>query len=149
MLPEKLSNEVCSLRPNEDKLTFSAMFELNEKGTILNEWYGKTIINSDYRFTYDEIQSVIDNNSPVIEKEVSLKRNKITLDVNTFNSIIFLNKIAKKYREKRLEKGAIFFDKKEVGFILDRKKNPQKMTFFYKVTIFSVLYPLNPVFLRI
>lgn len=127
MLPEKLSNEVCSLRPNEDKLTFSAMFELNEKGTILNEWYGKTIINSDYRFTYDEIQSVIDNNSPVIEKKVSLKRNKIILDVNTFNSIIFLNKIAKKYREKRLEKGAIFFDKKEVGFILDRKKNPQKI----------------------
>ncbi len=127
MLPEKLSNQVCSLRPKEDKLTFSAIFELNEKGKILNEWFGKTVINSNYRFTYEEIQSVIDNNSPVIEKEVSLTNKKIILHDKIFNYIIFLNKIAKKYREKRLEKGAIFFDKKEVGFILDKSKNPQKI----------------------
>jgi len=107
MLPEILSNKVCSLRPNEEKLTFSAIFELNENGDILNEWFGRTVIYSDKRFTYDEAQEIIEGKESNYTKE-----------------LITLNNLAHKLRNNRLKNGAITFDKVEVKFKLDAVANP-------------------------
>ncbi|MFN4233421.1 MAG: ribonuclease R [Bacteroidia bacterium] len=107
MLPEKLSNFVCSLRPNEEKLCFSAVFELNEKAEIKSEWFGKTIICSDKRFTYEEAQEIIEG------KEGDFK-----------NEILILDKLAKKLREERFKKGSINFHSQEVKFRLDEKGDP-------------------------
>jgi len=107
MLPERLSNFICSLRPNEDKLTFSAIFDLNDKGKILKTWIGKTIINSNRRFSYEEVQEVIENKKGEYQKE-----------------ILILDSIAKEIRKKRMKNGAIAFDKKEVKFNLDEKGKP-------------------------
>ena len=73
MLPEKLSNGVCSLRPKEDKLCFSAVFEMNDKGEVLDEWFGKTVINSNRRFNYDEVQKIIENGEWRMENGKSQK----------------------------------------------------------------------------
>jgi ribonuclease R len=107
MLPERLSNFICSLRPNEDKLTFSVIFDLNEKGKILKTWMGKTIINSTRRFSYEEVQEVIETKNGELSKE-----------------ILLLDNIAKEIRKKRMKSGAIAFDKKEVKFNLDEKGKP-------------------------
>lgn len=107
MLPEKLSNELCSLRPNEEKLTFSAVFEMTEKGKILKEWFGRTIIYSDRRFHYDEAQEIIDNGQGDFVSELST-----------------LNNIALKLRKERFKKGAIGFETIEVRFKLDEKGKP-------------------------
>lgn len=107
MLPEKLSNFVCSLRPNEEKLCFSAVFELNEKAEIKSEWFGKTIICSDKRFTYEEAQEIIEG------KEGDFKSEILTLD-----------KLAKKLREERFKKGSINFHSQEVKFRLDENGDP-------------------------
>ena len=93
MLPEKLSNGVCSLRPKEDKLCFSAVFQMNEKAEVLNQWFGKTIIHSDKRFHYDEAQKVIETGKGPFADEI------LTLD-----------RIAKKLRGDRFRKGAIAFE---------------------------------------
>lgn len=107
MLPEQLSNMACSLRPNEDKYSFSAVFEIDEKGNIHHEWFGKTVIHSDRRFTYEEAQEIIEGKPDPLEKE-----------------ILFLDKIAKTYREKRIKKGAISFESEEMRFELDKQGNP-------------------------
>ena len=107
MLPEILSNKVCSLRPNEEKLTFSAVFEMDENANVLNKWFGRTVINSDRRFTYEEAQDVIEN------KEGDLKE-----------EILLLDKLAKIMREQRSNKGAISFDKVEVKFKLNEQHEP-------------------------
>lgn len=107
MLPEQLSNMACSLRPNEDKYSFSAVFEIDEKGNIHHEWFGKTVIHSDRRFTYEEAQEIIEGKTDPLEKE-----------------ILFLDKIAKTYREKRIKKGAISFESEEMRFELDKQGNP-------------------------
>lgn len=107
MLPEKLSNFVCSLRPNEEKLCFSAVFELNEKAEIKSEWFGKTIICSDKRFTYEEAQEIIEG------KEGDFKI-----------EILILDKLAKKLREERFKKGSINFHSQEVKFRLDENGDP-------------------------
>ncbi|PCJ85996.1 MAG: ribonuclease R [Flavobacteriales bacterium] len=113
MLPEILSNVVCSLRPNEDKLCFSAVFEMNEKGEVLGKWFGRTVIHSDKRFTYEEVQEIIEG-----------KRQKAK-DKNDFKvEILELNDLAKKLRKKRMQNGAIAFEKTEVRFELDEKGNP-------------------------
>ncbi len=112
MLPEKLSNNICSLNPNEDKLTYSAVFELNEKSEVLNEWFGKTIINSDYRFSYNEAQEVIDTGNGTMKEQVLL-----------------LHKLARQLRTKRFSAGAFAFEKIEVQFDLDDDGKPLGIRF--------------------
>lgn len=107
MLPEHISNELCSLRPKEDKLTFSAVFEMTQEGKIINHWLGKTIIHSDHRFTYEEVQEIIENADGIYKDEIL-----------TFNAI------AKKLRAERFKKGAINFSSQEVKFKLDDKGKP-------------------------
>lgn len=107
MLPERLSNGLCSLRPKEDKLCFSAVFELDEDANIINEWYGKTIIHSDRRFTYEEVQEVIENNAGEYDKE-----------------ILKLNALAYKLRDRKFKNGAISFETTEVKFKLDESGKP-------------------------
>ncbi len=107
MLPEKLSNHVCSLRPGEDKLCYSAVFEMNENAEVLNEWFGKTIIHSGKRFTYEEAQEIIEGKEGVLKSEV-----------------LTLHGLAQLLRKERYKKGAISFEKSEVKFRLDEKGNP-------------------------
>src|ERR1700744_212871 len=107
MLPERLSNGLCSLRPNEDKLCFSAVFELDEEAYIVNEWYGKTVIHSNRRFTYEEVQEVIETSEGDYKEE-----------------IFRLNALAYKLRERKFKNGAISFETTEVKFILDDQGKP-------------------------
>jgi ribonuclease R len=107
MLPEIISNELCSLRPHEDKLTFSAVFEMNEKGVIKNYWLGKTIIHSDHRFTYEDVQQTIETKDGLYLQEVLL-----------------LNNLAQNLRKERFKSGAINFSSQEVRFKLDEKGRP-------------------------
>lgn len=107
MLPEKLSNKVCSLRPDEDKLCFSTVFEMDQKANVLEVWYGKTIIRSQKRFTYREAQQVLDTGSGVFAAELKT-----------------LNSLAKKLREERIKKGSIPFETVEVKFRLDAEGKP-------------------------
>ena len=107
MLPEILSNNVCSLRPNEDKLCFSAIFEIDDKARVINEWFGKTVINSDRRFDYDEAQHVIETGEGAMAEEIKM-----------------LNQLAITLRAERFKKGAIDFHSEEVKFILDEKGKP-------------------------
>jgi ribonuclease R len=113
MLPEKISNFICSLREKEDKLTYSVIFDISKSGKINNYSIEKTIINSNKRFTYEEVQEIIENNNGQYSNEIEI-----------------LNKIAKIIRKKRLKSGAISFDKKEVKFKLDDKGKP--ISVFYK-----------------
>ncbi|MBN2665348.1 MAG: ribonuclease R [Bacteroidales bacterium] len=112
MLPERLSNEICSLRPAEDKLTYSAVFELDEKAEVLNEWFGRTIINSDRRFSYNEAQMVID-----------------TGDGDMKEQILLLHDLAQKLRAKRFAYGAFSFERSEVQFELDENGKPLGVKF--------------------
>ncbi|MEI6488913.1 MAG: ribonuclease R [Bacteroidota bacterium] len=112
MLPEILSNNVCSLRPNEDKLCFSAVFEMTNEAEIVNEWFGRTIINSDRRFTYEEAQEIIES------EEGEFK-----------NEILNLDRLAKILRTNRFKKGSIAFEKMEVKFHLDEVGNPTGVYF--------------------
>ncbi len=107
MLPEILSNLVCSLRPNEEKLTFSAIFEIDENAEVKKQWFGRTVILSDRRFAYAEAQEVIETGKGDMQEE-----------------ILLLDTLAKKMRNDRIKKGAITFDKIEVKFKLDEDANP-------------------------
>lgn len=107
MLPEVLSNELCSLRPDEESLTFSAVFEFDKNYKIVKKWLGKTIIHSDRRFAYEEAQAIMDNNEGEYLKELNE-----------------LNAIAKKLRKDRFKKGSIDFNTEEVKFKLDEKGKP-------------------------
>jgi ribonuclease R len=107
MLPERISNELCSLRPKEDKFTFSAVFQMNTKGEVKQFWLGKTVIHSNHRFSYEEVQEIIENGSGLYGEE-----------------ILLLNGIAQKLRKKRFSRGAINFSSQEVRFKLDEKGKP-------------------------
>lgn len=107
MLPEVLSNFVCSLRPKEEKYTFSAVFQMDDEGIIHHQWFGKTIIYSDRRFSYEEVQTVIETGEGDFKED-----------------ILVLDRLAKKLRADRMRKGSIFFDKAEVKFHLDEEGNP-------------------------
>jgi ribonuclease R len=107
MLPEKLSNGLCSLRPNEDKLTFSAVFEMTESGKIMHQWFGKTIIHSIRRFTYEEVQEVIETQNGDLKEEVLL-----------------LDRLAKILRKERFKNGSISFETIEIKFKLDENGKP-------------------------
>lgn len=107
MLPEKLSNGVCSLRPHEDKLCFSAVFEMDANAKVIQKWIGRTVIHSNHRFSYEEAQEVIEKRKGDYE-----------------NEILLLDDLAKKMRAERFRKGAINFEKAEVKFKLDEKGKP-------------------------
>ncbi|MAL13150.1 MAG: ribonuclease R [Algoriphagus sp.] len=107
MLPERLSNGLCSLRPHEDKLTFACVFEMDSNANVLNHWIGRTIIHSDRRFAYEEAQENIDNQSGDFFQELTL-----------------LNDLAKQVRKRRFQHGAVNFETVEVKFKLDEKGTP-------------------------
>ena len=123
MLPEVLSNKACSLRPNEEKYTFSAVFTI-DKNKVINEWFGKTIINSNYRFSYEEAQEIIETKKNIIRKEVSLKNTEYSVTNNVKEAVLKLNEIAIYMRKERMKNGAISFDKKEVRFSINKEKEP-------------------------
>ncbi len=129
MLPEVLSNDVCSLRPNEEKYTFSAVFEIDQKGHVYKEWFGRTIILSDQRFTYEEVQYVLDSQQAVIPTEVALSKQQINLTDATYNALQSLNEIAHILRNKRMQKGALSFDRVEINFHLDENNDPESVWF--------------------
>ena len=124
MLPEQLSNELCSLKQNEDKFTFSIIIDFNNKNEILDFWAGRTVINSNIRLSYKEAQYIITNNTNSIPKEISLKHREFKVENKIKESLINLNNIAKNLRNKREKNGSIFFNKKEVRFILNKDNNP-------------------------
>lgn len=123
MLPERLSNGLCSLKPHEDKLAFSAVFKVDKNGHVIEEWFGRTVIHSDHRFTYEEAQSIIEN--PFLRNDGD--RSDIPYEI--YDAVLMLDKIAKKMRSKRFEKGSISFDKHEVRFNLDKNNKPIDLTF--------------------
>lgn len=107
MLPEKISNELCSLRPNEDKYTFSVIFQITNRGEIKHKWIGRTITHSNHRFTYEDAQQIIETGDGPHEK-----------------AILLLNKLAKHFRKERFDNGAINFSSQEVRFTLDENGKP-------------------------
>jgi ribonuclease R len=113
MLPEKLSNGVCSLRPNEDKLCFSAIFQLNDEAEIQKQWFGRTVIHSDKRFAYEDAQAIIETGEGELKDEV-----------------LTLHRLAVKMRESRFKKGSISFERVEVKFNLDENGKP--LSVYYK-----------------
>ncbi len=136
MLPEILSNNACSLRPLEEKYTFSAVFELDPSSAkIKSQWFGRTVTYSDARFTYDEAQVIIDTNSSstslqnTIPTEVSLTEKTYDIPNELAEAIVELNRLAKIMRTQRMKNGAISFDKVEVKFTLDEEANPTGVFF--------------------
>ncbi len=119
MLPERLSNGLCSLRPHEDKLCFSAIFKLDHNATIVEEWFGRTVINSDHRYTYEEAQDLI-------EGKIG---NQNRVEVNLTEAVITLDKYAKKLRAARLKEGALTLDRAELRFKLDENNKPTDLIF--------------------
>ena len=124
MLPEKLSNKVCSLRPNEEKLTFSTSIIIDKKGNIKEHWFGRTIIKSNHRFSYQEAQEIIETKKNKISKENSLTEKSYNVDNDIVEAILIMDQIAKETRKKREKKGSINFNKKEVYFKLNKEKEP-------------------------
>ncbi len=139
MLPERLSNGACSLRPHEEKYTFSAVFQMNDKCEIKNEWFGRTVTYSDARFAYEEAQAIIENNARLsavevlqnkekinttIPSEVSLIGEEYKTTVEVAQATLKLDELAKRMRSQRMREGAISFDKVEVKFDLDEEANP-------------------------
>jgi len=124
MLPEVLSNFACSLRPHEEKYTFSAIFELNTDAQIVNQWFGRTVIYSDHRFAYDEAQHLIETQQTLIPEHISLTEKAYEVEAPIFEAVLELDRLAKIMRRKRMANGAISFDKVEVKFHLDDQANP-------------------------
>jgi len=125
MLPETISNNLCSLNPKENKYAFSVLFVFDNR-KLIKEWFGKTIINSNERFSYNEAQYIIENKSNIIPKEISLNKKEKNISFEIIKAIIKINEIAETLREKRHQQGSISFNKTEVGFVLDKNKNPIK-----------------------
>ena len=124
MLPEVLSNNACSLRPHEEKLTFSAVFQMNDKAEIKNQWFGRTVTYSDARYAYEEAQAVIESKTNTIPAEVSLTGKAYQTDQKLADAILKMDDLAKIMRGQRMRDGAISFDKVEVKFDLDEHSNP-------------------------
>ena len=125
MLPETISNNLCSLNPKENKYAFSVLFVFDNR-KLIKEWFGKTIINSNERFSYNEAQYIIENNSNIIPQEISLNKKEKNISFDVIKAIIKINEIAETLREKRHQQGSISFNKTEVGFVLDKNKKPIK-----------------------
>ncbi|MCF0175905.1 MAG: RNB domain-containing ribonuclease, partial [Bacteroidales bacterium] len=142
MLPEKLSNKLCSLRPNEPKLTFSAVFELTPLGKVTGQWFGRTIINSDYRFAYETAQQIIDLGDKALKAELrggtdgkdgagnegaSMGEGVLTgcvVPQDIKEAVLILHKLASKLRKKRFAAGAISFERPEMKVECDEKGRP-------------------------
>ncbi|MGL4584538.1 MAG: ribonuclease R [Flavobacterium sp.] len=124
MLPEVLSNFACSLRPNEDKFTFSAVFELNDKAEIKNKWFGRTVTHSDQRMAYEEAQYIIDSKDRVIPADISLTGEDQEISEEVANAVLKLDELANIMRKQRMSEGAISFDKVEVKFNLNAEAEP-------------------------
>ena len=124
MLPEILSNGACSLRPNEEKLTFSAVFEINNKAKIINKWFGRTVTYSDKRFAYEEAQAIIETKKNHVPSNVSITGEAYDVKKEISDAILKLNELSKILRENRMKNGAISFDRVEVKFNLDKDANP-------------------------
>jgi ribonuclease R len=124
MLPEVLSNFACSLRPNEEKYTFSAIFELDEKAVVKNQWFGRTVIYSDQRFAYEEAQHIIETGGNTIPQELSITGEQYEVSDAIKEATLKLNALSKVLRSKRMANGAISFDKVEVKFNLNEKAEP-------------------------
>jgi ribonuclease R len=112
MLPEKLSNGVCSLRPNEDKLCFSAIFEMNDQAEIMKQWFGRTVIHSDKRFAYEDAQAIIESGEGELKDEV-----------------LQMYRLSVKLREARFKKGSLAFERIEVKFNIDENGKPLSVYF--------------------
>ena len=129
MLPEVLSNNACSLRPLEEKYTFSAVFELNDKAELINQWFGRTVTYSDARFSYEEAQYIIENKNIDIPKHIALNKKAYKTTHQIKDAVLNLDKLAKTLREKRMNNGAISFDKVEVKFNLSPTNTPEGVYF--------------------
>jgi ribonuclease R len=129
MLPEVLSNFACSLRPNEEKYTFSAIFELDKKANIKNSWFGRTVINSNQRFAYEEAQYIIETKENIIPIETSITGSAYKVSDEIVFATLKLDELAKIMRENRMNNGAISFDKVEVKFNLSETGNPEGVYF--------------------
>ena len=129
MLPEVLSNFACSLRPNEEKYTFSAIFELDKKANIKNSWFGRTVINSNQRFAYEEAQHIIETKENTIPIETSITGSAYKVSDEIVFATLKLDELAKIMRENRMNNGAISFDKVEVKFNLSETGNPEGVYF--------------------
>ena len=123
MLPEKLSNKLCSLRPHEEKLTFSAVFEMTPLGRVAGQWFGRTVINSDHRFSYEEAQAVIEGGPGAEHEGVSTQVQE---------AVLTLHGLASKLRKKRFASGAISFERPEMKVVVDEKGRPVDV--YQKVT---------------
>ncbi|NNE01764.1 MAG: ribonuclease R, partial [Eudoraea sp.] len=129
MLPEVLSNLACSLRPNEEKYTFSAIFHMDANAKVLKEWYGRTVINSDERFAYEEAQHIIETGNSEIPEDISIREGAYSVGEDVVSAIKNLDDLAKEMRNRRMQSGAITFDKVEVKFNLDKENEPESVFF--------------------
>ena len=129
MLPEVLSNFACSLRPQEEKYTFSAIFEINEKAQVINQWFGRTVIFSDQRFAYEEAQYIIETKNNTIPIETSITGKAYVVKDDIVAATLKLDELAKILRRNRMNEGAISFDKVEVKFNLNEAGEPEGVYF--------------------
>ncbi|WP_339919272.1 ribonuclease R [uncultured Flavobacterium sp.] len=129
MLPEVLSNFACSLRPNEEKYTFSAIFEITDKCEVVNQWFGRTVIYSDQRFAYEEAQYIIETKDNTIPEEISITGSSYVVSDEIVAATLKMDELAKIFRRKRMNDGAISFDKVEVKFNLNEEGEPEGVYF--------------------
>ena len=136
MLPEKLANKLCSLRPNEEKLTFSAVFEMTPLARVVSKWFGRTVIKSDYRFAYENAQQVIDAGAKAMDMELRGGTDGITEDMVVPSpckeAVLKLHSLSSKLRKKRFASGAISFERPEMKVVVDEKGRPVDV--YQKVT---------------
>lgn len=136
MLPEKLSNKLCSLRPDEEKLTFSAVFEITPLARIVSKWFGKTVIRSDYRFAYENAQQIIDAGAKALKTEICGGTDGVNengaVPLHLKEAVLKLNALASKLRKKRFSSGAISFERPEMKVVVDEKGRPVDV--YQKVT---------------
>jgi ribonuclease R/exosome complex exonuclease DIS3/RRP44 len=129
MLPEILSNSACSLRPNEEKYTFSAVFEIDKKAHVINQWFGRTVTNSNERFSYEEAQHIIETKQETIPEDISIRGNAYKVAEEIVEATLKLDELAKIMRIRRMNAGAISFDKVEVRFNLTVTGEPESVYF--------------------
>ncbi|KRB54812.1 ribonuclease R [Flavobacterium sp. Root186] len=129
MLPEVLSNFACSLRPNEEKYTFSAVFEVSPTSQVVNQWFGRTVIYSDQRFAYEEAQYIIETKDNTIPVDISITGESYVVSDEIVEATLKLDELAKILRKKRMQNGAISFDKVEVKFNLNEEGEPEGVYF--------------------
>ncbi|MDC6365177.1 MULTISPECIES: ribonuclease R [Flavobacteriaceae] len=129
MLPEVLSNMACSLRPKEEKYTFSAVFEMDDNARLINQWFGRTAINSNERFAYEEAQYIIETEQDTIPAEISIRGKEYTVSSDVVEAILTFDRLAKIMRKARMDAGAISFDKIEVRFNLTEDNEPESVYF--------------------